>query len=273
MALELYQFGDSPCCMKVRIVLAEKKLVWAEHFLKSWQFDHYLPDYLALNPHGIVPTLVDDGQPIIQSNVIIEYLDDKYPGPVRLKPDDPLLAAKMRKWMAEEQDHLFKQIIVLSFNTMMKLRIEAFGLERMTAWSKLHPDQARAQDYLERVAAPADMDAVRRAEGDFRRHAEWLEADLADTSGPWICGDQFTLADICVGVIFDRVEILDRDHLWADLPGVSAWFEALKQRPSYMRGVHPWTYRMWGPRKPVAAYPFDDTEYAAPGTVHDWSAV
>jgi glutathione S-transferase len=258
--------------MKVRIVLAEKKLGWAEHFLRSWQFDHYLPEYLALNPHGIVPTLVDDGQAIIQSNVIIEYLDDKYPEPVRLKPDDALLAAKMRKWMAEEQDYLFKQIIVLSFNTMMKLRIEAFGLDRMTAWSKLHPDQARAQDYLKRVAAPADMDAVSRMEDDFRRHAEWLEADLAEAPGPWICGEQFTLADICVGVIFDRVEILDRGHLWSGLPGVTTWFDSLKQRPSYQQGVHPWAYRMWGPRKPVADYPFDDTEYAAPGTVHDWSA-
>ena len=108
--------------------------------MRSWQFDHYLPEYLALNPHGIVPTLVDDGRPIIQSNVIVEYLDDKYPEPVRLKPDDPLLAAKIRKWMVEEHDYLFRQTVVLSFNTMMKLRIEAFGLDRMTAWSKLHPD-------------------------------------------------------------------------------------------------------------------------------------
>lgn len=257
--------------MKVRIVLAEKKLAWAEHFLKSWQFDHYLPEYLALNPHGIVPTLVDDGQPVIQSNVIIEYLDDKYPEPARLKPNKPLIAARMRKWMAEEQDHLFKQIIVLSFNTMMKLRIDAFGIDRMTEWSKLHPDQARAQDYLKRVAAPADMEAVAAAEQDFRRHIEWLEADLQESAGRWICGDQFTLADICVGVIFDRVEFLDREHLWGDLPAVSRWFSDLKDRPSYKQGVHPFSYRMWGPRKSVAEYPFDDTEYAPRGTVHDWS--
>lgn len=269
--LELYQFGDSPCCMKVRIVLAEKKLAWTEHFLKSWQFDHYLPEYLALNPHGIVPTLVDDGKPVIQSNVIIEYLDDRYPDPVRLKPDDALVAAGMRKWMAEEQDHLFQQVIVLSFNTMMKLRIDAFGIERMTEWSKLHPDQDRAQDYLRRVAAPADMDAVARTERDFRRHIEWLEADLEASGGPWICGEQFTLADICVGVIFDRIEYLDREHLWDDLPRVSAWFTALKDRPSYRRGVHPFPYRMWGPRKAVADYPFDDTEYAPRGTLHDWT--
>ena len=258
--------------MKVRVVLAEKKLAWTEQFLRSWQFDHYKPGYLTLNPHGIVPTLVDDGRPIIQSNVIAEYLDDKHPEPVRLKPEDPLLAARMRKWMAEEQDHLFRQIIVLSFNTMMKLRIEAFGLERMKEWSGLHPDQTRAQDYLKRVAAPADMEAVRQAENDFRRHAEWLETDLSEVSGPWICGEQFTLADICVGVIFDRVEILDREHLWENLPGVTAWFDRLKERPSYRRGVHPWAYRMWGPRKSVADYPFDDTEYAPPGTVHDSSA-
>ena len=116
------------------------------------------------------------------------------------------------------------------------------------------------------------MDAVSRTEEDFRRHAEWLEADLAEAPGPWICGEQFTLADICGGVTFDRVEILDRDHLWSDLPGVTTWFDGLKRRPSYQPGVDPWPYRMWGPREPVADYPFDDTEYAAPGTVHDLSA-
>ena len=115
------------------------------------------------------------------------------------------------------------------------------------------------------------MEALARAEADFRRHIEWLEDDLYQSGGPWICGAQFTLADICVGVIFDRVEFLDRVHLWDDLPAVSNWFSTSKERPSHQRGVHPFPYRMWGPRKSVAAYPFDDSEYAARGTLHGWA--
>ena len=92
----------------------------------------------GLNPHGVVPTLVVDGHPVIQSNVIIEYLNDKFPEPARLKPDDPLVVVGMRKWMVEEQKNLFQQIVVLSFNIMMKLRIDAFAVDRMIEWSKLN---------------------------------------------------------------------------------------------------------------------------------------
>lgn len=101
---------------------------------------------------------------------------------------------------------------------------------------EVDPDQERAQDYLKRVVAPPDMDAVSGSDKGFRRHIEWFEDDLHQTGGPWICGDQFTLADICVGVIFDRVEFLDREYLWDDLPVVSRWFATLKERPSY----HDW---------------------------------
>ena len=127
MTVEMYQFGDSPCCMKVRLVLAEKGVSWQEHFLKSWEFEHFQPDYLELNPHGIVPTLVHDGQVYIQSNVIVEYLDDRFQGGIKLKPEDPALQAKMRKWMFEEQDYLFNLIVTMSFNTMTGLVIKASG--------------------------------------------------------------------------------------------------------------------------------------------------
>ena len=67
---KLYQFGDSPCCMKVRMVLAAKSLPWDEVFIESWKFDHFQPEYLELNPSGTVPTFVEDGQVVSESNKI-----------------------------------------------------------------------------------------------------------------------------------------------------------------------------------------------------------
>jgi glutathione S-transferase len=258
MTVEMYQFGDSPCCMKVRLVLAEKGVSWQEHFLKSWEFEHFQPDYLELNPHGIVPTLVHDGQVYIQSNVIVEYLDDRFQGGIKLKPEDPALQAKMRKWMFEEQDYLFNLIVTMSFNTMMKLRVEGYGLERLQAWSLKHPDQERAQDYLNRLNAPINDSADTKAQGKYRWHMERLEAELIASDGPWICGEQFSLADICVAPIMDRIEYLDREELWQGLPAVENWFAAVKERPSYEEAVHPFNYRMWGPRKTVEDHPYQD---------------
>jgi len=259
--LELYQFGDSPCCMKVRMVLAEKGLPWKEHFIRSWQFDHHQPDYLEINPHGTVPTLIHDGKVVIQSNVISEYLDDVFPDPLRLKPEDPLLAATMRQWMFEEQDYLFKYIIVLSFNLMMKLRVEAFGYDQLVEWSKRIPDQARAQDYLQRVTTPPDETAMDAAKNNFRKHMERLEEQLESTGGAWVCGNEFTLADICLAPIFDRIEWLDLERLWSGLPNVTAWYARVQERPSFAEGVHPFNYRMWGPRKSIGDNPFNPLDY------------
>ena len=248
--IELYQFWDSPCCMKVRMVLAEKGLDWHLKPITTYKFDHYQPDYQALNPHSLVPTLVHDGRVIIQSSVIAEYLDDAFPEP-RLRPDDAFAVAKMHEWMREEEEYLFRLIVVMSFNVMMKLRAEGYGMDQLEEWSKRHPDQNRAQDYLRRVTEPADMEAVAQAERKFTWHMDRLETQLRDSGGPWICGATFSLADICVAPIMDRIEYLDRDHLWRGRAAVDDWVARVKARPSYQAAAPPFEDRMWGPKKPV----------------------
>ena len=250
--MELYQFGDSPCCMKVRMVMAEKGLDREIKTVASYKFAHYQPDYQALNPYSLVPTLVHDGRVVIQSSNIGEYLDEMFPDP-SLQPRDPFEKSKMREWMKEEEEFLFPLIVTLSFNTMMKLRAEGYGIEQLQEWSLLHPDQESAQDYLSRVTSPVDTEGLARAEKKFRWHMERLEKQLTESGGPWICGRVFSLADICLAGIMDRIEYLDRDWLFDGLLRVEAWVSALKSRPSYGAAVHEPDDRMWGPLKPVPA--------------------
>ena len=248
--IELYQFWDSPCCMKVRMVLAEKGLEWELRPIATYKFDHYQPDYQALNPHSLVPTLVHNGQPVIQSSNIAEYLDEMFPD-LPLKPVDTTARAQMREWMKEEEEFLFRLIVTLSFNIMMKMRAAAYGMEQLREWSLRHPDQGRAQDYLNRVSSPADMAAVAAAEDKLRWHMERLEKQLRTSGGPWICGETFSLADICVAGIVDRIEYLDREHVWQGLPAVTGWVAAVRARPSYRIAAPAFEDRMWGPLKPV----------------------
>lgn len=248
--IELYQFWDSPCCMKVRMVLAEKNQDWELRPVTTYKFDHYQPDYQQLNPHSLVPTLVHDGRPVIQSSNIAEYLDDVFPDPP-LKPADPALRAEMREWMKEEEEFLFRLIVTLSFNTMMKLRAVGYGMDQLREWSLRHPDQERAQDYLNRVSSPADMAAVEAADKKLRWHMERLERQLGCHAGPWVCGEMFSLADICLAGIMDRIEYLDRENLFSDLPAVTEWFALLRKRPSYAIAAPAFEDRIWGPLKPV----------------------
>ena len=60
--LELYHHGSSVCAAKVRIVLEEKGLEYKKHYIDILKGEQFNPDYLKINPKGVVPTLVDDGK-------------------------------------------------------------------------------------------------------------------------------------------------------------------------------------------------------------------
>src|SRR5258708_16387639 len=95
--LVLYHAAHSTCSQKVRMVMQEKALKFDEVRIDLGRKEQLKPDYLAINPNGVVPTLVDDGVPIIESSVICEYLDEKYPENP-LVPSDIVERARMRAW-------------------------------------------------------------------------------------------------------------------------------------------------------------------------------
>ena len=103
--LELYHFNNSVCSQKVRMALAEKGLEWTEHEVDLFKLEQYDPKYLAHNPKGVVPTLVHDGTPLIESTLICEYIDDVFPDPP-LKPSKPADVTAMRVWAKMVDDGL-----------------------------------------------------------------------------------------------------------------------------------------------------------------------
>src|SRR5947207_7610237 len=117
--LELYHYWDSFCSFKVRLCLEEKGLEWQGHFVDLMRFENLRPQYLELNPNGVVPTLVHDGRTIIESTVINEYLDDRFPE-IALRPQDSYERAQMRLWVKHEEEQLFVAVRPASLNLMMK---------------------------------------------------------------------------------------------------------------------------------------------------------
>ena len=75
----------STCSQKVRLVLAEKGLAYESALVDLTSGEQFKPEYLALNPSAVVPTLQDGGATFVESTLINEYLDDAYPE-VALKP-------------------------------------------------------------------------------------------------------------------------------------------------------------------------------------------
>src|ERR1700719_387128 len=99
MSFTLYNAPQSTCSQRVRFVLNVKKLEFAEIKLDLLAGDQLKPDYLKLNPNGVVPTLDHDGAIIVDSSVIIEYLDEIAPQPEGFTPQAPAERANMRALM------------------------------------------------------------------------------------------------------------------------------------------------------------------------------
>ena len=96
--LTLYNFPQSTCSQKVRLVLWEKNLPFADHIVQHKTREHLSDWYLKLNPNGVVPTLKHDDAVIIDSSVIMEYLDEVFPD-TPMVPRDAVGRAHVRKWL------------------------------------------------------------------------------------------------------------------------------------------------------------------------------
>ncbi len=93
--MKLYSYFRSSAAFRVRIALNLKQLDYESVAIHLRRNDQSKPDYRRVNPQGLVPTLEDGGQTLIQSMAIIEYLDEIHPQPPLL-PKDPADRSRVR---------------------------------------------------------------------------------------------------------------------------------------------------------------------------------
>ncbi|MEH6754765.1 MAG: glutathione S-transferase family protein [Alphaproteobacteria bacterium] len=241
MALELYHSGHSTCSQKVRICLAEKGIEWTSHELHFATGDHLTPEYLKLNPNGVVPTLVHDGEPIIESSVIVEYLDEIFPEP-SLVPRAPLPRARLRVWMRYMEEVPTPAVRVPSFNQVFRpLRYENMPEEEFQERVEKLPLRKAFYRRMGRIDGFAESE-VDNALGQIRQTAERVNAAVIQSGGPWILGSDYTLIDVTLTPLIQRMADLGYAKLWEDdLPEMTAWFGRIQMRPSFDIAFYPGT--------------------------------
>ncbi|MBM3488614.1 MAG: glutathione S-transferase family protein [Alphaproteobacteria bacterium] len=228
--LELYHDWDSLCSFKVRVALAEKGLAWVDRRVALNAFEHLRPAYLALNPNGVVPTLVHDGKVVIESSVVNEYLDDVFAAPA-LRPADPHDRAEMRVWVKYQDDVIHHAVRPPTFQLMIKKRVRELPPGAVEAMVRDHPMPERGLAYRKIATDPVDLDAVRAGIARFEEIVGRMDQALA--RGPWLAGATFSLADCAVSAFVDRVEHLRMGRLFETSPRVAGWVARIKARPSY----------------------------------------
>lgn len=234
--VHLFHFHGSSCSQKTRIVLNLKGIEWQAHPIDLPKGENLSKRFLGINPRGLVPTLVINGEVHIESNDIVTLLDRQFPVP-RLIPEGR--AAEMAELLRREDD-LHHDLRTITFRyTQPRPRApksaEALADYRAggsgTVRGSRDSNKAAEIAFWERIARDGITDEVIRVSATrFRRWFEDLNRRLA--SFPYILGAQVSLADIAWFIYVNRLILcgypVERLH-----PNLFAWFRPLRERPEF----------------------------------------
>lgn len=235
--IELYNRLTSTCSQKVRMCLAEKKLDYINIWIDGNKKENLTPEYLALNPNGVVPTMVHDGKVIIDSSVICEYLDEAFPEP-SLAPADPVERAHMRAWMRFAEEVPTVAIRVPSFRMVLYTRFKE--MDEQTFLKQEADIRPLRKHFYRRMGGARGFtdEDVSAALEELDLTLSRMEKSLA--GGPWLLGKHFTLADIILVPTIDRMNDLGLHTLWEKrYPRVKAWYGLVRHRESFKKAYAP----------------------------------
>lgn len=233
--LKLYDGTTSVCAIKVRLVLFEKSISFDSHNIDLRRGDQLDPGYLKLNPNGVVPTLDDDGGIVIESSVIMHYLEDCHPAPTML-PESPADRAAMRLWMKRVDDAVHPAIGSLTHATVYRPAFLALDEEARAERLAKIPDANRrarfAAVYKDGLDAPVANASVK----NLNKLITDMETALA--AGDFLAGDAYSLADAAVTPYINRLFDMGLLGLWAvSAPGVLKWYSAIRERANFAPAI------------------------------------
>lgn len=229
--LILYNAPQSTCSQRVRFTLHAKELAFSEIKLDLFAGDQLHPDYLRINPNGVVPSLVHDGRAINDSAVIIEYLNEVFPEPAPLVPRDAVDRAAMRSLMRYIDEVPTPAVRVPSYNIAFLPHFRAMPEHEFLALAESKPLRKEFLLKMGRTGFPeaemtAAMDRLRRA---VARISETLRA----SAGPWLMGASFTLADIAMMPVAVRMADIGLATFWQQMPEIDRWLDGLRSHPAF----------------------------------------
>lgn len=197
----LYHLLLSPAARKVRVVLKEKNLDFTLKAEKIWE---RRPEFLALNPAGDVPVLIEpDGTVLADPSAIIEYLDEVY-----------------------------REKMLIGINP-----IDRAEVRRLTAWFDIKMNREVTENLLGekmmkryRGQGQPDSQAIRAGHANLPHHLDYI-GYLVERRR-WLAGDHFSIADITAAAQLSSLDYMG-DVPWDAHEPAKEWYARIKSRPSF----------------------------------------
>jgi glutathione S-transferase len=211
MALTFYYGSGSPYSWRVFFALEHKGVAHEARVLSFSQREHHSPEFLAINPRHQVPAIVDDGFALYESNAILEYLEERFPGP-KLFPGDLRTRATTRRLIAEIDNHLLG-----------------------------HGDVFRDQLFFKSDPATVDTDALAGARRGVLEEWARFEREL---QGDFLRGGELSAADFALYPALAMAARYDKKRpeleLVASIPtGLKAWMGRIEALPYFDKTYPP----------------------------------
>ncbi|MEM7133823.1 MAG: glutathione S-transferase family protein [Chloroflexota bacterium] len=229
--LHLYHAGFSSCAQRVRITLAEKNLEWTSHVVDLAKKEHATEEYQSINPMGLVPTFVDNGQVIIESVDIIDYIEEKFGG-MTLMPASDAGKAEVRRWTAKA-DHAQHGLKLLTHEFLFKGGRRMTPEQLDTFLSNHHNEELGA--FMRKFSSEEGFSKVELDEAVQGHYDLFQELDRALDGSDWLVENTFSLADIAWTPNVHRLDILG--YPIGLHPNLNAWYQRIQERPSYISAL------------------------------------
>ena len=230
MTLALYHFGPVANSLTPLLCLLEKGLDFDNRVLDSRKWQHHDPAFRAINPEGMVPVLVHDGRVVRESTVINEYLEDVFPeGPLR--PADPWLRAEMRVLTKYVDEYLCPALTIIGAHGATPFASKIDKAEMAARLANMPNEEVRRKwaTVSETGYSEEELADARRRLGHCIAK---LEAILAG-GGPWLLGENYTLADIKWYSMAPALPRVMPDGCNPDAtPNIAGWLERMAARPA-----------------------------------------
>jgi glutathione S-transferase len=238
--VHVLHFMGSSCSQKLRVFLNLKGIAWQSHPIDLPHYENMQPWFLGINPRGLVPVLVHDGAVHIESNDIIQYLEQKFPSP-RLIPagHESEIAS-----LLHHEDDLHLDLRTLSFRFVFAppgppkpaAALESYIANGAgTVQGAIDREKQVQIEFWQRAAKEGFTDERARASAlRFRAEFDALEKRLAKQ--PYLMGEDLSVLDIAWLIYQHRLSLAG--YPFARLhPHVHAWAEKLRAMPEFAKEI------------------------------------
>lgn len=235
--MQLYHNPMSSCSQKVRLVLAEKLLDYESTILDLQRGDQFHPDYRAVNPQAVVPTLIDNDQYIVESTLINEYLEEQYDG-IKLMPAEASARHQVRLFTKLLDETLHPACGIISYAIGIRPNLLLLTQAEINNLLDGIPDQARRRDREQVIRHGVKAKNFAKALDSYLKILDRAQDRLKTQH--YMVGDDISLADFALLPYIIRLDHLALDNAISCRPLLLEWYKRLQQRASFKIAISDW---------------------------------